>query len=533
VADDDLTSLELKAVESPHPAYKGFLHAGNAFISYASITLVGTALGGVIAIVDEVLIARFLGVSTYGRYALAYMLARIGSIVAAFGLPATILHFLPLRLSQGRREQALGSIIGGLALPVIFGGAFAVMLRLLGTWFALSVFHEPQAVIYIHNLMFLAPLIAITEVLGHIARGFGRALHYVLIRNLAPPLFYLWVLLYLSYSHGPKIAVTYGLVGGYIFSSLLGFACIAKFVWSTIGVVKPQFELREMYSYAFTVLATVAISLGLVWTDLFQLGIFTNANTVGIYRACMQIVFVFDVIGLTFMAAVGPIYPVLISERRDEQLRNTYLAAVHLAALLATPIFLLILVNAQDLLGILGTRFTVGASALGILAFGSLLKVCFGTAAVLLILGGRQRLEAVNVAVTATLNIVLNMHLIPRFGLVGAASSTTISLLVLSALRLLEIPRAFPAASLDLGIFRVLVTVPVAIVASRISIICGFGPNTGVRHLMLRTFGIGLLICVTIWLVCLSEGERIALRNLLTLRRGARGSAGSAASPEN
>jgi O-antigen/teichoic acid export membrane protein len=444
------------------------------------------------------------------------MLARIASVIAAFGLPVTVLHFLPVHLSRDDKPRALGAIVGSILMPIVFGGAFALLLWSLSDWLALKAFRDPHAAIYIRNMAVLAPLMAVTEVLAHVARGFGSALHSIIIRNLAPPISYMVAIIYLSHFSGPKVAVTYSFVGAYTFSCILGLVLIAGFVRSVIKPLQVHLELRELYGYAFPVLLTTAVSIALLWTDLFQLGIFTNAGTVGIYRGCMQIVVVFDVIATTFYAAVGPIYPVLIAERRHEHLRHTYLAGVHLAILLATPVFLLILCNASDLLGLLGPQFKAGATPLCILAFGHLLKVSFGTSAVLLILGGRQRLEAFNTASAAVLNMLLNFLLIPRLGLVGASISTSTSLVVLSGLRLIQVSKAFPVTSLDPAVFRVVfVIVPTALLYSWLTTIGGFGQGTGILHLLLRLAAMVAVLGVTIWKVCLTSGERTMLAGLL------------------
>ena len=503
--------------------YQGFQHAGGAFMGYAGITLGGAAIGGLLAMLDEVLIARFMGASTYGLYAIGFMLARIGSIIAAFGLPVTILHFLPVQLSRGEKERALGSIAGTVLMPLVAGGLLTLALRASSSWFANHVFSDPGAAIYINTLAILMPLIALTEVLGHIARAFGHALHYVVIRNLVPPISYLGAILCIAHAGGPKTAIAYALIGAYTVAAILGFGFIGRFTLKELGFHRPHFELRALYAYAFPVLLNASVSLALLWTDLFQLGIFTEAVTVGIYRACMQIVIAFDVIGATFSAAVGPIYPVLLAERRHEQLRNTYLAAVHLATLLATPVFLLILFNAHDLLGMLGPQFAAGALALAILSFGHLLKVCLGTAAVLLVLGGRQKLEAGNATIAAALNIVLNYSLIPRLGLVGAAVSTCTSLVVLSALRLFQVARAFPVTTLDPVVFKVVfVSLPVALGVSWVSSLTGYGEGTGIPHLLARLITLTVTISLAIWFVCISKGERMTLSSLLSRKTATR-----------
>jgi O-antigen/teichoic acid export membrane protein len=503
-------------VRRPNSRYEGFSNAGSAFMGFAGIMLVGSVLGGLLAIVDEAMIARFLGVETYGLYALAFMLARISSLVAALGLPVTILHFLPVYLTQNDKERALGLIIGSTLAPLLGGCLFASGLWLLSDWLAIRIFHEPRAAVYIRSLAMAVPFSALVELLGHLTRGFGHAFGFVVIRSVAPPLCYMGVLFCLIHFGGAKLSVTHGLVGSYVLGTVLGVAFVANYTYSTIGRVKPKFEFGELYSYAVPVLLNLGVSVVLVWTDLFQLGIFTNADTVGIYRACMQIVIIFDLIWNAYSAAAGPIYPVLIFEHRYEQLQRTYLAAVHLATLLAAPTFLLIVCNGGDILSVLGPRFTAGTLALSILAFGHLVKVSFGAAAILLILGGKQRLEATNAVIAAILNLLLTFILIPRFGLTGAAMSTATSLIVLSIARLIQVGRVFPISALDPKIFRVVVvTTPVALLATWISTIAGIGPGTGIGHLLVRFPATGLLILLAIWVLCLNPSERMMLRGLL------------------
>src|SRR5207302_2062045 len=78
---------------TPQPAPEvsgGILHAGRGFIGNAGITLIGAVAGAVLTTGNEVLAARFLGVSAYGLYALALMLAKSGEIIAAFGVPLSL-----------------------------------------------------------------------------------------------------------------------------------------------------------------------------------------------------------------------------------------------------------------------------------------------------------------------------------------------------------------------------------------------------------------------------------------------------------
>ena len=281
-------------------------------------------------------------------------------------------------------------------------------------------------------------------------------------------------------------------------------------------VPRSVMQVGRLYRYAVPVALNAVVSLALVWTDLFVLSLYTDSRTLGIYRGCMQIVLGFDLVWNACSAATAPIYPVLLAERRHAQLQDTYSAAVRLSTLLAIPIVLVVLVNSGDLLGILGAGFRDGAWALVVLASGQFVKVVFGNASVVLIVGRRQALEAGNGALAATLNLVLNLLLVPRYGLIGAATATATSLVALGLLRAVQLRRVMALRTLDAALARmVLVTFPLAGAVWLASRWLGLAPGSGLAALAVRLAAMGIAIGAGLWLFCLQAEDRATLRAVL------------------
>lgn len=509
----------------------GVLNAGGAFIGNAGITLVGAAAGAVLSMATEVMAARFLGVAAYGLYALALMVARTGETMAVFGVPLSIMHYLPVHLSRGERARALGTVLGCIPLPLALGVGFALALWLGGDWIAAHVLRQPEAAHFLAVLGFAIPLMALSDLLGNVARGFGRAFPYIVIHNLTPQLCTIAVLIALLLWHGPQIGVAFGQLSGLAVGIAVGVGFVVQLVRAQIGPVRPLFQTRRLYGYAMPVVLNSVVSLAIAWTDLFLLGVFTDASTVGIYRGCMQVVLVFELIWSAFSAATAPVYTVLIAQGRQAHLQDTYTASIRLATLLAIPLLLVIMVNGGDILGLLGPRFAAGAAALFVLACGQFVKVAFGAASVVLNIGGRQSLEAGNVALAAGLNLVLNLMLIPAFGLLGAALSTATSLTGLAALRCLQLRRVVGLHTADYTLLRALLaTGPLALAIWAASLPLGLGPGSGLLALVLRLAAMGVLIAGSLWLFCLRADDRASLLNLV-LRRGFRAMPAGAASP--
>lgn len=502
------------------PVAGGLLQFGAEFIGNAGITLFGSVAGALLTMASEVLAARILGVAGYGLYALAIMLARVSAVIVLMGVSVSILHYLPIHLNRKDMERALGTILGALPLPLAMGLTLALSLGIGGNWIAAHLLGQPRAGPFLAVLAFAIPLLVTIDLLGAVARAFNRALFPVFVQNIAPQLCAIPVLIWLLLYDGPKIDVAYGQLIGALVGASLAIWFVVRLVRRQIGSTKPAFELARLYGYALPITLNVMATLVMGFTDLYLLGLLTDPSTVGTYRACVQIVLFCGLPMVALRAATAPIYTVLIAEGRRALLQDTYGAAVRLATLAAVPLLMIIFVNGSDLLRVMGPPFAAGALALQLLAFGQCLEAAFSPAHVVLMIGGRQRLEAANMAMTAGLNLVLNLALIPVYGLLGAALSTTTSLVVLAILRGFQVRRILALRTIEPALLRIaLISILPTLFVWAASEVLGFGPGSGLGPLLLRLAMMSVLIGGALWLFCLKAQDRETILRLLHWRR--------------
>jgi len=79
-------------------------------------------------------------------------------------------------------------------------------------------------------------------------------------------------------------------------------------------------------------------------------------------------------------------------------------------------------------LGVFGSDYGRGAPALAILSLGELANALAGPVALILTMTGHEGDAAKSLAVAAVTNVILNLALIPNFGVEGAAAATAVSL---------------------------------------------------------------------------------------------------------
>ncbi len=479
----------------------------------AGITLGGVAVGGVLVIVNEVLAARFLGTRLYGLYALGFVFAKIGELLTLFGLRIGVLRFLPIYRSRGQDDRVLGTMLASISLSAVVGSALVVVVWLLAPWLAYDVFKKPDVLPYLRLFSLAIPFMGLSEILGVITRAYGHAVYYSIIRHFVSPVTYLIGLIVVITLRADPRWIAVACTAAYFMATMTGILCVAKVCGRAIWRLRPAFPFRVLYTYSFLIMVNTFLYLVLGGTDILMLGALTDAGHVGVYRGAMQLVVIFDMIVIAFNAATAHLYAVFAKEKRREELKQAYGTVTRWLGMLAVPTFLIIVLNRRDLLSLLGRNFTVGAGALLILAVGQLIKCCLGSTGFLLVISGRQKLETLDASVGVVLNVVLNLLLIPRYGIVGAAAATTTSHVVMNVLRLMQVRRHFGLATLQYSLFRpLLVAAAVALVVLPAAWLAGVNEGTGLVNMGLRLVVTAGLLAIGMWSLALRGKERADFR---------------------
>ena len=105
----------------------------------------------------------------------------------------------------------------------------------------------------------------------------------------------------------------------------------------------------------------------------------------------------------------------------------------------AIPISLLFIIYPAKMLLLFGPYYMAGASVLVILTVTTFIQAAFGAASPALSMSGFTHLILWNSLGAFILNIVLNVALIPKYGILGAAWATLISLVAIGIARVIEV----------------------------------------------------------------------------------------------
>jgi O-antigen/teichoic acid export membrane protein len=306
-----------------------------------------------------------------------------------------------------------------------------------------KVFNSYEMVGILKIFSFFLPVFAIYRICSASLIGLKKADVESNIRNILIPLFFIVSLGFIVIMGGKL----YEIVAMRIISYVLAIGCIFVFILSKYASIfkarSNSYNLKEFISFSSPLLLIGLLYFLMGQTDILMLGYFTNERQVGIYTVVVRIAIIV-ILGLEIInQTIEPNISELAARNDFESMERLLKVLTKWISYISLFIFVLIIIFRTELLAIFGPSFTEGSTALVILASGQLVNSFAGPTGKLLVMTGKQKWEVFNSISMLILNVILNILLIPKFGVVGAAIATTTSLSIINVLKLLETYKEF------------------------------------------------------------------------------------------
>lgn len=406
--------------------------AGQAGFSFA-----GFLFGQASRFGFNLLVARVLDADALGTYALAVAVMQISEVLAIAGLDSGLLRFISVHSSDALRQKA---VIGSALKTSFFLSISIVLLLLLFSGRIALILHGSHRLqLTLCCYAVAIPFNVATMLYGHAIQGFRQLQPKIIATQVVSPLLLLLLTIVFRYMAGQEAA----LIFPFALSAAIAFFWIRPYLSKISGVLPLDIVRatpdRAMLLYALPFMVVSLLSMMTHWLDVMMLGMLTDTATVGLYHPVARTAGLIRAVLLSFAGIAAPMIAALHTGSDNAEIGRIYKMVTRWIFGLVIPPVLLFILLPEPVLGVFGQRFTAGSHALILLTAASLLQVSFGLSSTVLAMTGYARLSLFNALGALGLQVVLNLILIPRMGINGAALATLLVFFLLSTVRLGEI----------------------------------------------------------------------------------------------
>ncbi|MFC6988738.1 flippase [Haloplanus sp. GCM10025708] len=397
-----------------------------------------------ISFVGAAVLANIFESGEYGALMLGFSIVGMVSQFVVLGLDSAIGRYLPRYEDAGRRRSVLITAYR-VAVPI---AVLVGMATAFGAdWLATAVFQSPEIAPILRIFGLAIPFAAVVHLSIGAMQGTKQALHKSIVESVTLPGTRVTLALVAVAFGGGVVGATYGYALSFVIAGAVGTYYVVKNTSLIADAdVKPMYT--ELLRFSIPLVLTAIMARILADVDTIILGIERTPSDVGIYRVAYPIAQLLQ-IGLSSATFILiPVFSELDSDEQGERMRRVYQVVTKWIVIGTLPLFIVVFLFPERVISLtFGAKYVAGATALSVLAVGFFLDGFIGPNSVVLTAIGRTREVAYDHVAGALLNVVLNLWLIPQYGVLGAAVATTISYTVMNGLYTVQMYRNWNSAN--------------------------------------------------------------------------------------
>ena len=410
------------------------------------------------------LMLAWLGPEEFGIFSLCLTVLGVVTTVAFLGMRDGVVRYVGFYRGKGDSGRVKGTLQSVFSIGLSSSIVAGLMLVLLARPLAKMLFHDPSLAGYIRAFGLFVPLyvvhlLAIKGIMAFKQVKY-RVYSYNLIWNVAK-IGLTTLLLLLGFR-------LWGVIWGYGLALLVaGVSSVYFLEWKVFSFLRSsQQGVRnhmEILTYSTPLLFSGMAQLVLVWTDTLMLGYFTSLKEVGVYNVALLVSSVIFLGSELLMPLYLPSISEMYGRREEAGLAGLFHSVTKWIVTVSVPIFLLLALFPREVLGLLFPPPYLAASLAVVLLGGGRFIVAFAaTSGSMLMMAERTHRILAIASIAAVLNVLLNLVLIPRWGVEGAALATAISLAVQGGLFITSTQRFLDVSALNVTNLRVAAAAVVA-----------------------------------------------------------------------
>ncbi len=439
----------------------GFRQQMGHISRHSAVFFAGTIFTAATGYLFKIYLARVLGAEALGIYALGMTIVGLLGIFNALGLPYSAVRFVASYTATGRFDLLRGFLVRSIFLLLIFNFLLGAAVLLAGPWVAVHFYHTPALSRYLSLFALIMIFGALTGFLGQVLTGYKDVARRTVITNfIGSPLTMVFTLLLV----GAGLSL-WGYIFAQVASAFVVIVLLAVAVWKLTP--KPAREFsgglapieNEVISFSAIVFGVSLLEYLMSQADKILIGFYLNAREVGVYAVAMALVAFVPIILQSVNQIFSPTIADLYARGQIELLGRIFQTLTKWILGLTLPLAAGMVIFAPALMRIFGHDFEVGWAVLVIGTLGQLINCGVGSVGYLLLMSGNQRRLIRIQAVMACGMLALNIFLIPRWGIVGAAVGAAVTNAVTNIWYLAEVRRSLGLLPYSRNYWRLLLPV--------------------------------------------------------------------------
>lgn len=379
-------------------------------------------------------LAKVLTVHDLGLFYLGVSVIMFITIIAICGMDVGLRRYISISHGTNDAKSAWDYFYTSLIVILLVVMFLGTGLFFASELIADQIFSKPELANVIKLFVPFIIFYSLTEILLSATQGYKHMKYWVIcldFTNSILRVIFILALPILGYG-------LYGVIVGYV-TSIFITACLALYYFYKImpqrSSLPPSFRFRELVVFSFPVALARLINSGNGMIETMLLGFFIAETDIGVYTVALKISVIGAIVLASFNTMFSPIISELHHKEEFEELQQLFSCVTRWAFTISLPLFMLIAWFSVTMLSFFGEGYIYGASCIVVLCLGQAVNSLTGPSGNLLLMSGYKFINLWSNIAGLVTTVLLNILLIPEYGILGCAWAVGISLMIVNIIR--------------------------------------------------------------------------------------------------
>lgn len=413
------------------------------------VTYIGFAIGAINVLI---LYPHFFEPKYYGL--ITYLLSASTLVwpIMGFGVHNTIIKFYTSYKSDEDKNALL-------TLAILLPLGVGLMIGIISYIFQQQILNYFDSNTLVQPYVWLILIIAISVAYFEVFFAWSKLKLKSVFGNFMKEVFHrIFVTIFLILFYYDMIDVSlfiYLLTGVYVVRTLIIKLYAFWLIPPKIRLQLPQNKI-QVFKYSLLILIAGSIATALLDLDKVMIEHYLPIEKVSVYGIAVYIASVIAVPSRAMHQITLPITAKYLNHKEFDKLKDLYQKSSINLLVVSGLIFLLIVTNVQDLYALIPAEYQIEFSIIVLLSLNKLYDNLLGNSNSILFNSEYYQMVLFSGIIIVILAILLNISLIPLYGIYGAAVATFIAFALYNTIKLGIVYWKFKMQPITLGTFKVL-----------------------------------------------------------------------------
>jgi stage V sporulation protein B len=377
----------------------------------------------------RIIIGKKLGPSGLGVYTLIFTIYLFSMQFGAFGTGTALTKYIAEYSENEKKIKEY--IFAGLIISIVSGLLVSIILYTMSGKIALICFHNYEMTNLLKVLSFCIPFISIQKLVIGILNGFQKMDSFAFINMSQYFLMLIITLILINFLKMNTFNATLGIVISTIITGILSL----YYLKDLILIFNPQKYLKQVFIFGIYIVLSSSIGTLNTQMDSLMIGYYLNSASVGCYAIAFILLQILILIADSTQAVTYPIMSNYYGKTNFKAIQNLIKNIMLKVFIICIIISLFLIIFGKQIISVYNKEFLNAYSPLLVLLIGYSLYAPIQAVGGFLSSIGKVNIMFNLSCLSLVINFLLNMILIPKFGLMGAAIATSTSLVFISLIK--------------------------------------------------------------------------------------------------